>query len=411
MRNIFIILFVFISIALSAQQDFRKTYFPLVNKAELHLVNGEYMEASQAYFTAFGTTKIPLVRDLYNATVCKLYQNDFESAKLYLFKMAQRGVKAETLEQREIFEVGYNNEAWRNFKLSYEQFFEPKELNNFLKYHLGNLAILEKKYFENSSTDFVYMPFGVENPTHAIRMKDYIRITYNDSSQLERDKIVKFTLKEAELEMKKSKATVEEILEEAKGILLLVFQNPIALNEGNSQLERFHRNDPDLFSFLRFFKFNHDRRTLKEGTVNDFLNPSEKDYIDEKLQEAVYQGFLSPQVAVSQSSERDIPEKIKVTSFTLTIENSAECGKEFDDLENIRFLKKNVLSSEEQKEYKKIKEKYGLESLDDRFKKEVFGTEKNKYFILNTHSFVESSVVPNCEVAQKMLAGATIIQD
>jgi hypothetical protein len=222
---------------------------------------------------------------------------------------------------------------------------------------------------------------------------------------------VKFTLKEAELEMKKSKATVEEILEDAKGILLLVFQNPIALNEGNSQLERFHRNDPDLFSFLRFFKFNHDRRTLKEGTVNDFLNPSEKDYIDEKLQEAVYQGFLSPQVAVSQSSERDIPEKIKVTSFTLTIENSAECGKEFDDLENIRFLKKNVLSSEEQKEYKKIKEKYGLESLDDRFKKEVFGTEKNKYFILNTHSFVESSVVPNCEVAQKMLAGATIIQD
>jgi hypothetical protein len=255
------------------------------------------------------------------------------------------------------------------------------------------------------------MPFGVENPTHAIRMKDYIRITYNDSSQLERDKIVKYTLKEAELEMKKSKATVEEILEEAKGILLLVFQNPIALNEGNSQLERFHRNDLDLFSFLRFFKFNHDRRTLKEGTVNDFLNPSEKDYIDEKLQEAVYQGFLSPQVAVSQSSERDIPEKIKVTSFTLTIENSAECGKEFDDLENIRFLKKNVLSSEEQKEYKKIKEKYGLESLDDRFKKEVFGTEKNKYFILNTHSFVESSVVPNCEVAQKMLAGATIIQD
>ena len=54
-------------------------------------------------------------------------------------------------------------------------------------------------------------------------------------------------------------------------------------------------------------------------------------------------------------------------------------GKEFDDIENIRFLKKNVLTSEEQKEYKKIKDKYGLESLDDRFKKEVFGIDKNKY--------------------------------
>jgi len=411
MRNTFAILFVFISIGISAQQDFRKTYFPLVNKAELHLVRGEYVEASQSYFTAFGTTKTPLIRDLFNATVCKLYQNDFESAKLYLFKMAQQGVKAETLEQREIFEVGFNNEGWRNFKPSYEQFFEPKELNDFLKYHLSNLAILEKRYFENSSIDFVDMPFGTKNPTHAIRMKDYVRITYNDSSQLERDKIVKYTLKEAELEKKKSKATIEEILEEAKGVLLLIFENLVALNEWNSQLETSHRNNHDLFSFLRFFKFNHDRRFLKEGIVNDFLNPSEKDYIDEKLQEAVYQGFLSPQVAVSQSSEREIPEKIKVTSFTLIIENSSECGKEFDDLENIRFLKKNVLSSEDQREYKKIKEKYGLESLDDRFKKEVFGTDKNKYFILNTRSFVESSVVPNCEVAQKMLAGATIIQD
>jgi hypothetical protein len=411
MRNIFTILFILISTRLSAQQDFRKTYFPLINKAELHLVKQEYVEASQAYFTAFSTTKTPLIRDLYNATVCKLYQNDFEGAKLYLFKMAQRGVKPETLEQREIFEVGYNNEGWKNFKPSYEQFFEPKELNDFLKYHFSNLDILRNMVFEFGAESFVNLSNGANPPTHAIKRKDFNAYYSNDTTPEQRAKILKYTMEEVEVETKASQATKDEIYNEAKEILLLIMDNQMALNEGNSQLETFHTHDHDLFSFLSFFKFNRDRRIRKDEAGADFMNESEQRYFDEKLQEAVYQGFLSPQVAISQSSEREIPEKIKVTSFTLTIENSTECGKEFDDIENIRFLKKNVLSSDEQKEYKKIKEKYGLESLDDRFKKEVFGIDKNKYFILNTRSSVESSVVPNCEIAQKMLAGATIIQD
>lgn len=408
MRNIFTILFLLNAIGLSAQQDYRKTYFPLINKAELHLVKEEYIEASQAYFTAFSTTKTPLIRDLYNATVCKLYQNDFEGAKLYLFKMAQRGLKPETLEQREIFEVGYNTEAWRNFKSSYEQFFEPKELNDFLKYHFSNLDILRKMIFEFGSESFVNLPNGANPPTHAIKRKDFNAYFSNETTAGDRANILKYTMEEVGKEIKDSQATKEDIYNEAKEILLLIMDNSMALNEGNSQVETFHTHDHDLFSFLSFFTFNRDR-----GAVNmsSFMNATEQQYIDAKLQDAVYQGFLSPQVAISQSSEREIPEKIKVTSFTLTIENSAECGKEFDDIENIRFLKKNVLTSEEQKEYKKIKEKYGLESLDDRFKKEVFGIDKNKYFILNTRSSVESSVVPNCEVAQKMLAGATIIQD
>jgi hypothetical protein len=411
MRNILTILFLLNAIGLSAQQDFRKTYFPLINKAELHLVKQEYVEASQAYFTAFSTTKTPLIRDLYNATVCKLYQNDFEGAKLYLFKMAQRGVKPETLEQREIFEVGYNTEAWRNFKPSYEQFFEPKELNDYLKYHFSNLDILRKMIFEFGAESFVNLPNGANPPTYAIKRRDFNSYFSNETTVEDRAKILKYTMEEVEKESKDSQATKEDIYEEAKGILLLIMDNPMALNEGNSQVETFHTHDHDLFSFLSFFKFNRERGAKRDERNMSFMSEIELAYIDQKLQDAVYQGLLSSQVAISQSSEREIPEKIKVTSFTLTIENSTECGKEFDDIENIRFLKKNVLTSDEQKEYKKIKEKYGLESLDDRFKKEIFAIDKNKYFILNTRSSVESSVVPNCEVAQKMLAGATIIQD
>lgn len=412
MRTIFTIFLLLKAIGLSAQQDFRKTYFPLINKAELHLIKAEYSEASEAYFAAFSSTKSPLIRDLFNATVCKLYQNDFESAKLYLFKMAQRGVSTESLEQREIFELGYNAETWKNFKPSYEQFFVPKELNDFLKYHFSNLDILRNRIFEFGAESFIDLPNGINKPTHAIKRKDFNAYYSNETSDEERSRILKYTMAEVEKETRDSQATKDEIYQEAKEILLLIMDNPMALHEGNSQLETFHTHDHDLFSFLSFFKFNRERGVVRgANSPVDWMNESEISYLDSRLQEAVYQGYLSPQVAISQSSEREIPEKIKVTSFTLKIENSTDCGKEFDDIENIRFLKKNILNPEEQKEYKKIKDKYGLESLDDRFKKEVFAIDKNKYFILNTRSSIESSVVPNCEIAQKMLAGATIIQD
>lgn len=411
MRNIYTVFLLLAALKISAQQDFRKTYYPHINRAELSLTKQEFLEASQSYFSAFSATKTPLVRDIFNATVCKLYQNDFEGAKLYLFKLAQRGISADLLEQREIFEVGDNLENWKNFKSTYEQFFEPKEINDFLKYHFTNLGLLRNKLLEVGSNSFIELPNGQNAPTHAIKLRDY-RTYYSDETPEEvRQKIVKYTVDQVATETAERKTQSDAIYEEAKEILFLILDNPMALQEGNSQIETFHTHDHDLFSFLSFFKFNFQKVTQKAPNPVSWLNQDETNYLDFRIQEAVQQGLLSPQVAVSQSSEREIPEKIRVTSFTLKIENSSACGKEFDDIENIRFLKKNALSSEEQKEFKKIRERYGLETLEERFRKEMYAIDKNKYFILNTRSSVESSVVPNCEVAQKMLAGATIIQD
>ncbi|MCP9767389.1 hypothetical protein EGI22_05665 [Lacihabitans sp. LS3-19] len=414
MRLSFILFFVFKLFTLSAQPDFRKTYFPLINKAELLFIEEKYTDASESYFKAFSQTKSPLVRDLLNATVCKLYQGDFEGAKLYLFKMAQRGVNLETLEQLEIFEIGNNQDAWKMFKPSYEQFYEPKELNDFLKYHFSNLSLLRSKLMDMLSENFILIENGADEQKFAIKRKDYSGF-FSSISNEAKENIRVYTKAEMEKESIVIKINTEEIYHEAKEILLLIMENQMALSDGTSQVETFHTHDHDMFSFLNFFMFNKPQIIVENGkAVNklaDWMNEEEISYLDSRLQEAVSQGILSPQLAISQSSERDIPEKIRVTSFTLKIENNNNCNKEFDDLDNVKFLKKNTLTKDEQKEYNKIRQKYGLETLEDRFKKEEFAIDQNKYFILNTRSTLESSVVPNCEVAQNMIAGATIVHE
>lgn len=414
MRLSFTLFFVLKLFTLSAQPDFRKTYFPLVNKAELLFIEEKYTDASESYFKAFALTKIPLVRDLFNATVCKLYQGDFEGAKLYLFKMAQRGVNLETLEQREIFEIGNNQDAWKMFKPSYEQFYEPKELNDFLKYHFSNLNILRSKLMDMLSENFILIENGKDQEKYAIKRKDFSRY-FSPTDDEEKEKVKVFSKSQMEKESIEIKTNTEEIYNEAKEILLLIMENQMALSDGTSQVETFHTHDHDMFSFLNFFMFNKPQIIVENGkAVNklaDWMNEEEISYLDSRLQEAVSQGILSPQLAISQSSEREIPEKIRVTSFTLKIENNSNCNKEFDDLDNVKFLKKNILTKEEQKEYNKIRQKYGLETLEDRFRKEEFAIDQNKYFILNTRSTLESSVVPNCEVAQNMIAGATIVHE
>jgi len=73
-----LLLFFFVNFSLFAQENFLETYHPYRNKAEMAIVEGNYAVATAAYKTAFESVKNPLAKDIFNATVCKFLQNDFE---------------------------------------------------------------------------------------------------------------------------------------------------------------------------------------------------------------------------------------------------------------------------------------------------------------------------------------------
>ena len=83
-----LLLFFLVNFSLFAQENFLETYHPYRNKAEMAIVVGHYVEASAAYKTAFESVKNPLAKDIFNATVCKFLQNDFEGADRYIGRRA-----------------------------------------------------------------------------------------------------------------------------------------------------------------------------------------------------------------------------------------------------------------------------------------------------------------------------------
>ncbi|GAB3823025.1 hypothetical protein GCM10028895_29060 [Pontibacter rugosus] len=52
--------------------DYTQVYHPVINQAELSLVDGKYEEAIKSYKEAFAAVPSPFARDYYNAAVSSL---------------------------------------------------------------------------------------------------------------------------------------------------------------------------------------------------------------------------------------------------------------------------------------------------------------------------------------------------
>ena len=109
---------------------------------------GEYGAALTLYDEAFRNLSKPFPRDIYNAFACKLFLNDFDGGKIYLYKLAQNGIKSSSLEAKEVFEIMGNQEKWFQFKPTYEEFFRQKTLVEDFKEEFAQLEDLRKRLFD-----------------------------------------------------------------------------------------------------------------------------------------------------------------------------------------------------------------------------------------------------------------------
>ena len=131
-----------------AQEDFGKLYYPEINKAELAYIQDDYQAAFTHYTSAFVAVKKPLARDIFNAVVCKFLLKDFEGAKPLLLKLAQKGIAAEDLEKKEVFQIEGIKAEWANYRFVYEQFYsiiEEKKDQDFIEninIYLNDILVL-----------------------------------------------------------------------------------------------------------------------------------------------------------------------------------------------------------------------------------------------------------------------------
>lgn len=101
--------------------DYIKAYHPLVNEAELQIVEQDFASALQLYNQAFAAVPEPFAIDYYNAAVSAMLAEDQKQAFSYLEKLALKGVSLEYVEKQEVFTPLQETKEWSKFLKNYSK--------------------------------------------------------------------------------------------------------------------------------------------------------------------------------------------------------------------------------------------------------------------------------------------------
>ena len=88
------------------QGDFTRIYHPIINSAELAIVDTNYYEALDYYKAAFDNVKKPFAKDYYNAAICAAMLGKTNTVFDYLEKM---DIKLDTRGTRRLFGLVFLN--------------------------------------------------------------------------------------------------------------------------------------------------------------------------------------------------------------------------------------------------------------------------------------------------------------
>jgi hypothetical protein len=148
---------------------------------------------------------------------------------------------------------------------------------------------------------------------------------------------------------------------------------------------------------------------LKLTPINN-LNDIEKGEILEYMQLAVIEGELNPFLAFSKFCRRKNLRSEFLEVFRMKVDDYKNCVHLEKDI-GFFIVKPKPMSDYELLQFQENYSQYGLDNLNNLKVKELYAKTKNSSFLFLYTGNIEERAVPNCEVAQKMLAGSTIIQD
>lgn len=131
--------------------DYTQVYHPVINEAELLVVDRDYQQALNTYKKAFAAVPSPFSRDYYNAAICALELQDRKQTFNYLEELVQKGVGLEYLEQQPVLDSLRSTKHWKKFAKKYPKRREKYEqkLNKELRADLDELYARDQ-YFRQA---------------------------------------------------------------------------------------------------------------------------------------------------------------------------------------------------------------------------------------------------------------------
>ena len=156
----------------SAPLSEKINYYKVINQAENHIMNLNYIEASKKYDQAFKLKSKMFGLDLYNALLCNLYLKDWKNCEFWASKLLDKGIDIQFFIANRFNEFR-KTEEWLNLQIKYAK--SKAKVNSFYKRQLDSLVVEDQKsYCLIQTGDLIYNDVKVNTVVIEDRFASFI---------------------------------------------------------------------------------------------------------------------------------------------------------------------------------------------------------------------------------------------
>ncbi|MCP9747793.1 hypothetical protein [Lacihabitans sp. CS3-21] len=400
MKTLFIFLTLLLTSPLFAQVDFRKEYYPAINRAEMAITQDDYQTAFTAYQTAFSAVKTPLARDIFNAVACKFLLNDFEGAKPLLMKLAKKGIPGSSLELKEVFMLDNIKSQWNSFKFLYEQIQSmPQEK---IIVGLSDKLTLYNSVYDTLNANSVTFFVGEDGKGQQILSKNLNSSKTNKAltkKELDANYLLMAGISK-ELFNKAQETLVDYVISEG-----FVAEEVMFVEDSDFLRNSFAWNI-EKYRFRMYFRYDGGYST--EVKPFSGISDEKKKEFDYKILESVSQGKIHRDLALKLLFGYKSDNKLLFTK--INVENIENCSLDLKEKTYSLLYYKSPgpnLDAESQKTLEELV----LGDNNLLFEKAKYKVLKNSYFAMSSDAQMEETTVPNCDIAKQIIEKANIIKD
>lgn len=403
MKKLLLLLFLYSSISY-AQVDFTRVYHPIINEAELAIIDTSYYEALSFYNEAFANVEKPFAKDYYNAAVCATLVGKMPVAFDFLEKIVAKGYLVENFRKDSFFKnVADTCKQWKAFE-AHAQLIKP-HINSVLRDSVlklyrrmtlpptAPLTAGLRSYIKEHGKNTKWMPV------------DSLLVIGNMPANL---------LSQIDSLRKINSAKSAVIYREG---LLQIYQM-LELN-GFPDENVLGLNQPIVSKNEGFFFSSNSPSFLYESTIignilsmTSFQQSVEKIDIVPAIKQAIREGKVHPSIIRSLIGySTDEPSTMgRVLVIQLRLEDKLSCPDSSWQQKTERFYwKKEKSSSLSEIEINERRQNLGLERLDDAYRKAFFKARPTNFLIYGGSYQSELAYIPSCDLIEKMIKGAVVL--
>ena len=418
-----------------AQGDFTRIYHPIINSAELAIVDTNYYEALDYYKAAFDNVKKPFAKDFYNAAICAAMLGKTNTVFDYLEKIVEKGYPSDSLRKDIFFHyVADTCKAWGKFE---------KQMR-LLKPNINWEVRDSLNTFYNLITKVPYTPLTAELRTfykeNTKKIQDSVVVQNGKTGKKEvftqvvsPDSLTYYYRKMPEKLIKQLDSLRK--INDLKGTnnMRLAFQKTLDLieiygfpDETMVGLTGFDSGYLTRYRNRVFFQQSFNTSILDRNLAISILGSSSFTYgkdLSPILIQAIRDGKLAPHqisrvgntvLEMNNKNTENTPNfysmgKVNVLQYRLDENLNCE-NKLLQGKEDKKFWKKEQFPFYSEAEINEKRLDIGLETLSDAYKKAFFKAHP-RVFIINGGTYQsELAYVSSCDILEKMLKESTLVR-